>query len=384
MDEIGQPLDALMGALGSLGDPTRLRLLRLLERRELGVADLVSALQLPQSTVSRHLKVLSDQGWVKNRAEGTNRIYRMPTPEETVARKLWHVAKDQTEEWATAKQDQLRLDQLESRRPQEALAFFAGAAGTWDRLRSELYGNSFNDSALLSLIPSDWTVADLGCGSGILAARIAPHVHKVIGIDQSTAMLKAAKKRTAAYKNVDLHPGSLEALPLADRSVDATLVVLALSYLKDTRLALAEMSRVLKPGGRAVVVDLLRHDREFGRKEIRLAEHEMPGLMAICAPRYGESSRSPARRSWAPAHDRADRGAHRDPRELGAEVRWVSCNIFSTQDHAAAASSSGPRDGTPEASPKGVPVFAWKGETLEEYWWCTVQALTGPTAPART
>jgi SAM-dependent methyltransferase len=268
MDAIGEPLDALMGALGSLGDPTRLRLLRLLERRELGVADLVSALQLPQSTVSRHLKVLSDQSWVKNRAEGTNRIYRMPTPDDSVAKKLWHVAKDQTEEWATAKQDQLRLDQLESRRPQEALAFFAGAAGTWDRLRSELYGNSFNDSALLSLIPSNWTVADLGCGSGILTARIAPHVAKAFGIDQSTAMLKAARKRTAGMKNVELLPGSLESLPLADGSVDATLVVLALSYLKDTRLALSEMSRVLKPGGRAVVVDLLRHDREQFRIEM--------------------------------------------------------------------------------------------------------------------
>ncbi len=111
-------------------------------------------------------------------------------------------------------------------------------------------------------------MADLGCGSGILAARIAPHVEKVIGIDQSTAMLKAAKKRTSAYRNVDLRPGSLEALPLADQSVDATLVVLALSYLKDTRLALAEMSRVLKPGGRAVVVDLLRHDREQFRIEM--------------------------------------------------------------------------------------------------------------------
>jgi ArsR family transcriptional regulator len=192
----------------------------------------------------------------------------MPAPEDTVAKKLWHVAKDQTEEWATAKQDQLRLDQLESRRPQEALAFFAGAAGTWDRLRSELYGNSFNDSALLSLIPSTWTVADLGCGSGILAARIAPHVNRVIGIDQSTAMLKAAKKRTSAFKNVDLRPGSLEALPLADGAVDATLVVLALSYLKDARRALDEMSRVLKPGGRAVVVDLLRHDREQFRIEM--------------------------------------------------------------------------------------------------------------------
>ena len=268
MEAIAEPLESLMGALGSLGDPTRLRLLRLLERRELGVADLVSALQLPQSTVSRHLKVLSDQGWVRNRAEGTNRIYRMPVPEEVVAKKLWHVAKDQTEEWATAKQDQLRLDQLEARRPQEALAFFAGAAGTWDRLRGELYGQSFNDSALLSLIPSDWIVADLGCGSGILTARIAPHVAKVYGVDQSTAMLKAAKKRTAANKNVELLPGSLESLPLPDGGVDAALVVLALSYLKDARLALAEMTRVLKPGGRAVVVDLLRHDREQFRIEM--------------------------------------------------------------------------------------------------------------------
>lgn len=262
------PIDALMGAFGSLSDPTRLRILRLLERRELGVADLVSVLQLPQSTVSRHLKVLADQAWVKNRAEGTNRIYRMPAPEDSASRRLWHLAKEQTDEWATAKQDQLRLEQLEARRPQEALAFFAGAAGTWDRLRSELYGASFNESALLSLIPTNWTVADLGCGSGILAARIAPYVAKVIGIDQSTAMLKAARKRTSAHRNVDLRPGTLEALPLQDASVDATLVVLALSYLKDARRALSEMRRVLKPGGRAVVVDLLRHDREQFRIEM--------------------------------------------------------------------------------------------------------------------
>lgn len=262
------PLDPLIGAFGSLSDPTRLRILRLLERRELGVADLVTVLQLPQSTVSRHLKVLADHGWVKNRAEGTNRIYRMPAPEEAAARRLWHISKEQTDEWATAKQDQLRLEQLEARRPQEALAFFAGAAGTWDRLRSELYGNSFNDSALLSLIPSSWTVADLGCGSGILAARIAPYVAQVIGVDQSTAMLKAAKKRTAAFKNVDLRPGSLESLPLQDGSIDATLLVLALSYLNDTRRALAEMSRVLRPGGRAVIVDLLQHDREQFRIEM--------------------------------------------------------------------------------------------------------------------
>ena len=115
---------------------------------------------------------------------------------------------------------------------------------------------------------------------------------------------------------------------------------------------------------------------EFGRKEIRLAEHEMPGLMAV-------------REEYAPRPAAARRQDHRVLHmtiqtavlietlvALGAQVRWASCNIFSTQDHAAAAVAVGP-DGTPE-DPKGIPVFAWKGETLEEYWWCTEQALTWP------
>jgi adenosylhomocysteinase len=102
----------------------------------------------------------------------------------------------------------------------------------------------------------------------------------------------------------------------------------------------------------------------------------MPGLMALRAEygRHPAAQGRPHRR--LAAHDRADRRAHRDPHRLGAEVRWASCNIFSTQDEAAAAVVVGP-DGTPE-DPQGVPVFAWKGETLEEYWWCTEQILTWP------
>ncbi|MEU0103192.1 adenosylhomocysteinase, partial [Streptomyces sp. NPDC006267] len=117
----------------------------------------------------------------------------------------------------------------------------------------------------------------------------------------------------------------------------------------------------------------------FGRKEITLAEHEMPGLMSI-------------RREFAAARPlagaRVTGSLHMTVQTavlietlvaLGAEVRWASCNIYSTQDHAAAAIAVGPQ-GTPEA-PAGVPVFAWKGETLEEYWWCTEQALTWPNTP---
>ncbi|QUX30173.1 adenosylhomocysteinase [Nocardiopsis akebiae] len=116
----------------------------------------------------------------------------------------------------------------------------------------------------------------------------------------------------------------------------------------------------------------------FGRDEIRLAEHEMPGLMATRAE-YGESKPLRGARIMGSLHMTVQTAVLIETLvALGAEVRWVSCNIFSTQDHAAAAVVVGP-DGTAE-DPKGVPVFAWKGETLEEYWWCTEQALTWPGA----
>ena len=117
---------------------------------------------------------------------------------------------------------------------------------------------------------------------------------------------------------------------------------------------------------------------EFGRKEIRLAEHEMPGLMALRAE-YSDSKPLTGARITGSLHMTVQTAVLIETLvALGAQVRWASCNIFSTQDHAAAAVAVGP-DGTPE-DPRGIPVFAWKGESLEEYWWCTEQALTWPGA----
>ncbi|MFJ7071017.1 adenosylhomocysteinase, partial [Streptomyces sp. NPDC101115] len=117
----------------------------------------------------------------------------------------------------------------------------------------------------------------------------------------------------------------------------------------------------------------------FGRKEITLAEHEMPGLMSI-RREYAEQQPLAGARITGSLHMTVQTAVLIETLvALGAEVRWASCNIFSTQDHAAAAIAVGP-NGTPE-NPQGVPVFAWKGETLEEYWWCTEQALTWPNTP---
>jgi adenosylhomocysteinase len=118
---------------------------------------------------------------------------------------------------------------------------------------------------------------------------------------------------------------------------------------------------------------------DFGRREIRLAEHEMPGLMAVRAE-FADAQPLAGARITGSLHMTIQTAVLIETlAALGAQVRWASCNIFSTQDHAAAAIAVGP-DGTPD-SPKGIPVFAWKGETLEEYWWCTDQALTWPGEP---
>jgi len=264
--------EALLSWMESLSDPTRLRLLRLLERHELGVAELCEVLQLPQSTVSRHLKVLGDEGWVRSQADGTARRYRMVAERDGAARRLWSIAREETAAWATAAQDQLRLSRrLAARRPATE-AFFAGAAGQWDRLRREIYGQEFEREALTALLPSSFVVADLGCGTGTVSAALAPHVARVIGVDQSLSMLRAAKKRTAGSRNVELRQGSLEALPLESSAVDGCLMILALAYVAEPLRALREAGRILRPGGRLVVVDLLSHDRDEFRRQMGQAQ----------------------------------------------------------------------------------------------------------------
>src|SRR2546423_6364989 len=120
-------------------------------------------------------------------------------------------------------------------------------------------------------------------------------------------------------------------------------------------------------------------EAEFGRKEIRLAEQEMPGLMSL-RKQHGARKPVAGARIRGSLHMTVQTAVLIETLvELGADVRWVSCNIFSTQDHAAAAVVVGRREtGGTVAAPKGTPVFAWKGETLEEYWWCTVEALVWP------
>ena len=258
---------SLLDAFSALADATRCRMLWLLEQQELTVSELCAVLQLPQSTVSRHLKTLADAGWVTSRRDGTSRYYALAIDNEARAR-IWDVTRGELAGRAGIAEDARRLSQVLAGRSRTSRQFFATAAGEWDQLREELFGTQFTAPALLGLLPDSWIVADLGCGTGQLLPVLSPLVARVVGVDASDEMLAAARARAASLPNVELRRGSLEALPLPDGAVDAAVMMLVLHHLPSPGRALAEARRILKPGGRLLVVDMAPHEREEYRQRM--------------------------------------------------------------------------------------------------------------------
>lgn len=253
----------------TLSDPTRARLLRLLERTELTVAELCSSLQLPQSTVSRHLKVLGDDGWVAARRDGTSNLYRMPIAEfEPPQKKLWNIVKAHSVSTNTADQDDARMEHVIEARRARTQAFFSSAAERWDRLRVEMFGHRVDTWALSAALPSDAIVGDLGCGTGAFAQTIGPWVGQVIAVDSSSAMLQSARKRLKEFTHVELRRGELTQLPIEDATLTHAFLVLVLPYLTSPLSALEEAKRATKPGGKLIVVDMIPHDRSEYREEL--------------------------------------------------------------------------------------------------------------------
>jgi ArsR family transcriptional regulator len=256
-----EPNGDFLARLGSLADPTRARLLLALERHELTVGELCQVLQLPQSTVSRHLKTLADDGWVTSRADGPSRRYRMAALDAPL-RRLWTAVRDQLRDTAAARQDAHRIEGVLAQRRTTSEAFFAGAAGQWDALRAELFGQGADLHALLGLLDDQWTVGDLGCGTGQLSEALAPFVRRVIAVDASRAMLAAARKRLQSAPNVELRAGTLESLPVPDGELNAAVLSLVLHYTVEPAVVLAEAARAVRPGGKLLIIDMLPHDRE--------------------------------------------------------------------------------------------------------------------------
>jgi ArsR family transcriptional regulator len=252
-----------------IADGTRSRLLLVLEQHELTVSELCAVLQSPQSTVSRHLKALAGLGWVDSRSEGTRHLYRATAEElNSNARKLWLLARRQVQSTPPAAQDRQRLTSILAQRRLRSREFFDSSAGQWDRMRDEMFGHRSYLPALLGLLDPELVVADLGCGTGPVAEALAPMVRKVIAVDASEAMLNASRARLEPFGNVELHCAELEALPLEERRLDAATLVLVLHHLPDPAKVISEVARVLKPGGRLLIVDMLPHERAEYRQQM--------------------------------------------------------------------------------------------------------------------
>jgi ArsR family transcriptional regulator len=261
---------AILEHMSALSDPIRCRMLMLLEKQELTVTEIGSVLQMPQSSVSRHLKTLADDNWVMSRRDGTSRFYAMSTGDELDpgAKRLWPIIREQVAPTSAAGQDDRRLRGVLARRRAKSEEFFASAAGDWDRLRGDLFGDTFYLWGVLGLIDPNLVVGDLGCGTGQLTEVVAPYVRQVIAVDSSTDMLDAARHRLEGARNVDLRQGDLEGLPIAEGELDAAMLSLVLHYSPSPGRALAEVGRVLRPGGRVLVVDMLPHERENYRQQM--------------------------------------------------------------------------------------------------------------------
>lgn len=261
--------------LTTLADPTRGRLVLALESHELTVSELIAILQLPQSTVSRHLKVLSEEGWVTSRADGTSRYYRKANDQGDWTDRLWLVVSEDLRTSAIARQDLGRLKAVVGDRRRRSREFFSSVAGQWEQLRRDLFGSRLDLQVALALLPKHSVVGDLGCGDGQLSAMLAPWAERVVAVDASTQMLAAARERLAAFSNVEVLHADLERLPIPDASLDVAVLALVLHYLADPPAVLAEAHRALRQGGRIVVVDMMPHDREELRQTMG---HVWPGF----------------------------------------------------------------------------------------------------------
>jgi ArsR family transcriptional regulator len=200
-----------------------------------------------------------------------------------------------------SEEDARRLESVMAERREDSLGYFGRVAGQWDDVRTELFGGRFTPVGLLHLLPREWVVADLGCGTGNASELLAPLVKKVVAVDQSGPMLAAAKRRLEGVKNVEFVEGDLTRLPLKDASVDAAVCVLVLHHVEKPADALAEMRRVVKPGGMALVVDMVAHDRTIykhtmGHRWLGFSEQTMTGLMGGSGferARYGTLASDP-------------------------------------------------------------------------------------------
>ncbi|MBZ5610835.1 MAG: metalloregulator ArsR/SmtB family transcription factor [Acidobacteriia bacterium] len=263
-------MPSMLKNLRLLADPSRLRILLLLEREELSVAELQEILGMGQSRISTHLAQLKQAGLVEDRRHGKSILYRLKARargESKGFEQLLAVLREAASEIPEASQDADALRLALRRREDKMRAYFDELAGKFGR--HYMPGRSWKGLAetLLALLPP-LVIADLGAGEGTFSQLLARRAKKVIAVDNSEKMVEygAELARKHGVKNLEYRKGDLEAVPLKDASVDLAFFSQSLHHAQHPERAVAEAWRILKPGGRIVVLDLMRHNYEEARE----------------------------------------------------------------------------------------------------------------------
>lgn len=260
-------LNWLLQSLGLVADGTRLRLLLLLRAEELSVAQLQEILGLPQSNISAQLAKLKSAGLITDRRSGKNRFYHCNAGAGEDWQCLTQVMDRAAATLREVADDQRALDLVLRKRQKSAQAYFDALAGKFGR--HYVPGRSWKalGETLLLLMP-ELEIADLGAGEGTLAMLLAQRAKRVIAVDHSENMVAygAQQAREHGFANLEYRLGDLEEPPIEPASMDLVLFVQALHHARDPQRALAAAHALLKPGGRIVVLDLLKHNFEKARE----------------------------------------------------------------------------------------------------------------------
>jgi ArsR family transcriptional regulator len=262
---VSQALETVLSGLRGAGEETRLRLLALCSRGELTVSDMTRILGQSQPRISRHLKVMVDAGLLERFREGAWVFYRLAYdgPGAVVARAITRLLDESDPVLAL---DLSRLETLRAERDADAAEYFSRNAAEWDSIRSLHVDDAEVERQLLALLPpeSAGEVLDIGTGTGRILTLYGPHVERAVGVDRSREMLAVARTSLdrADLPNCMVRLGDMYQLPVADTAFDSVVIHQVLHYAERPAEALAEAARVLRPGGRLMVVDFAPHDLE--------------------------------------------------------------------------------------------------------------------------
>ena len=250
----------------ALADEIRLRILRSISQAELSVAELVEILDLPQSTVSRHLKPLRDTGLLETRREGTSVFYRLGAALQSTS--LSEMLEQELKSLGHREADARLIESILDRRRQRSKEFFDQMAGRYETL-AEPGGGWSHLAAGLAAGFTGKVVADIGAGEGELSLKLARFARQVIAVDQSPGMLKLVQEKAdeQSIKGIKTVAGDLESLPISDASCDAVFLSQALHHAARPEQAIAETARILNAGGQLILLDLMKHEQEWMREQ---------------------------------------------------------------------------------------------------------------------